>query len=464
MTNPRVIAAFLVAGAATSCTRQAPPDLSALGASTAEPAHWAWAAKPPMGWNSWDAFATTVTEEQVKAETDYMADHLAPYGWQYVVVDIQWYEPGATGFNYRRNAAVIMDAYGRLLPATNKFPSAGDGAGFKSLADYIHGKGLKFGVHLMRGIPRQAVAQNTAVLGTGIRAADIADTTSRCPWNTDMYGVDMSKPGAQDYYNSIFQQFAAWGVDFVKVDDLSRPYHRPEIQAIRDAIDRAGRPMVLSTSPGETPLAESDHVSRHANMWRMSDDFWDTWPALLEQFERTRKWAPSAGPGHFPDADMLPLGAIRSAPGYGGGNWTRFTKDEQYTMMTLWSISRSPLIMGGDMTRNDPFTLALLMNPEVIAVDQASNGNRQLFSRDGHIAWAADVPSSTDIYLAIFNTTDANAEQDSTARLALRELGWRGAYRVRDLWQRRDLGRFTDGFAQPVPRHGAALYRVSREP
>jgi len=302
------------------------------------------------------------------------------------------------------------------------------------------------------------------VLGTGIRAADIADTTSRCPWNTDMYGVDMSKPGAQDYYNSIFQQFAAWGVDFVKVDDLSRPYHRPEIQAIRDAIDRAGRPMVLSTSPGETPLAESDHVSRHANMWRMSDDFWDTWPALLEQFERTRKWAPSAGPGHFPDADMLPLGAIRSAPGYGGGNWTRFTKDEQYTMMTLWSISRSPLIMGGDMTRNDPFTLALLMNPEVIAVDQASNGNRQLFSRDGHIAWAADVPSSTDIYLAIFNTTDANAEQDSTARLALRELGWRGAYRVRDLWQRRDLGRFTDGFAQPVPRHGAALYRVSREP
>jgi hypothetical protein len=428
----------------------------------AQPAYWAWAAKPPMGWNSWDAFATTVTETQIKAQTDYMADRLARYGWQYVVVDIQWYEPGATGFNYRRNAPLIMDDYGRLLPAPNKFPSAANGVGFKALADYVHAKGLKFGVHLMRGIPRQAVAKNTPVLDTPYHAADVADTTSICPWNTDMYGVDMSKPGAQAYYNSVFRQFATWGVDFVKVDDLSRPYHRAEIEGIREAIDRAGRPMVLSTSPGETPLADADHVSRHANMWRMSDDFWDTWPSLLEQFERTRQWAPFAAAGHFPDADMLPLGAIRSAPGYSGGNWTRFTKDEQYTMMTLWSISRSPLIMGGDLIRNDDFTLSLLTNPEVIAVDQTSSGNRQVFSRDGHIAWVAEVPNSSDIYLAVFNTTDVNADQDTTARSALRELGWTGAYRVRDLWQRKDLGRFTDAFVQPVPRHGAGLYRISR--
>src|SRR5262245_35394810 len=253
-----------------------------------EPAYWAWATKPPMGWNSWDAFATTVTETQIKAQTDYMADRLARYGWEYVVVDIQWYEPGATGFNYRRNAPLIMDDHGRLLPAPNKFPAAANGVGFKALADYVHSKGLKFGVHLMRGIPRQAVAKNTPVLDTPYHAADVADTTSVCPWNTDMYGVDMSKPGAQAYYNSVFRQFASWGVDFVKVDDLSRPYHRAEIEGIREAIDRSGRPMVLSTSPGETPLADAEHVSRHANMWRMSDDFWDTWPSLLEQFERTR--------------------------------------------------------------------------------------------------------------------------------------------------------------------------------
>ena len=462
MTLNRLTASCVLATvAAASCLR--PRNVSAqTPAGAGQPAYWAWAAKPPMGWNSWDAFATTVTETQIKAQTDYMAGRLARYGWQYVVVDIQWYEPNATGFNYRRNAPLIMDDYGRLLPAPNKFPSAANGVGFKALADYVHAKGLKFGVHLMRGIPRQAVVKNTPVLDTPYHAADVADTTSICPWNTDMYGVDMSKPGAQAYYNSVFRQFASWGVDFVKVDDLSRPYHRAEIEGIREAIDRAGRPMVLSTSPGETPLTEADHVSRHANMWRMSDDFWDTWPSLKEQFERTRKWAPFAAAGHFPDADMLPIGAIRSAPGYGGGNWTRFTKDEQYTMMTLWSISRSPLIMGGDLTRNDDFTLSLLTNPEVIAVDQASTGNRQVFSRDGHIAWVAEVPNSGDIYLAVFNTTDTNADQDTTARAALRELGWTGAYRVRDLWQRRDLGRFTDAFAQPVPAHGAALYRIAR--
>ena len=416
---------------------------------------------PPMGWNSWDAFATTVTEAQVTAQADYMAEKLARFGWRYVVVDIQWYEPRATGFNYRKNAPVEMDAFGRLLPASNKFPSASNGSGFKPLVDVVHRRGLQFGVHLMRGIPRQAVAQNTPVFGTAFHARDIADTTSTCPWNTDMFGVDVRKPGAQEYYDSVFRQLAAWGVDFVKVDDLSRPYHRLEVEAIHAAIAHSGRPMVLSTSPGETPLAEAEHVGRNANMWRVSDDFWDTWPALRAQFERLRKWAPFAGPGHFPDADMLPLGAIRSVAGYGGGNWTRFTHDEQVTMMTLWSIARSPLVMGGDVTRNDAFTLSLLTNAEVIAVDQASSGNHQLFNRDGHVAWVADVPRSADIYLAIFNTTDDDIERDSTASLAIRELGF-VASGVRELWQGRDLGAVGSQFAPRMPRHGAALYRVAR--
>jgi hypothetical protein len=425
-----------------------------------QPAHWAWAKTPPMGWNSWDAFGATVTEAQVRANADYMAEHLARFGWQYVVVDIQWYEPGATGFNYRANAPLVMDANGRLMPAINRFPSAGDGAGFTKLAADVHAKGLKFGVHMMRGIPRLAVRQNLPVLGTTYRAAEIADTTSTCPWNTDMFGVDMSKPGAQEYYDSIFAQFAAWGVDFVKVDDLSRPYHRAEIEGIRKAIDRTGRPMVLSTSPGETPLADSAHVSRHANMWRMSDDFWDTWPALKEQFERARKWSPMIGAGHFPDADMLPLGAIRTARGYGGPNWTRFTQDEQVTMMTLWAISRSPLIMGGDMPRNDAFTLSLLTNADVIAVNQASSDNRQLFNRDGRIAWVANAAASRDVYVAVFNTTDVDAPADSTARAAIRELGIGGGARVRDLWRAKDAGNVS-ALVSVMPKHSAALYRVS---
>ncbi|RYX86694.1 Melibiase subfamily [bacterium] len=383
--------------------------------STSRPNYWKWAQTPPMGWNSWDAFATTVTEAQTKAQADYMAKNLKKYGWQYVIVDIQWYEPSANSFNYRQDAPLVMDAWSRLQPAPNKFPSATNGSGFKALADYVHSKGLKFGIHMMRGISRQAVKQNTPIKGTNFRAADIADTTSTCPWNPDMYGVDMSKPGAQAYYDSIFAEAATWGLDFVKVDDLSRPYHQPEIEAIRKAIDKTGRSIVFSTSPGETPLASGDHVSTHANMWRMSDDFWDSWPALFEQFERTRKWAPYIGAGHFPDADMLPLGAVRQVPGYAGGPWTRFTKDEQLTMMTLWSMARSPLMMGGDLTKNDEWTLSLLTNTEVLAVNQRSTNNRQLWNRDGLIAWTADVPNSNDKYLGLFNTRDNMTVQEDRA-------------------------------------------------
>ncbi|HTZ20128.1 MAG TPA: NPCBM/NEW2 domain-containing protein [Opitutaceae bacterium] len=378
--------------------------LTALGTGllrAAEPLpFYTWAEKPPMGWNSWDCFATTVTEAQTKAHADIMAEKLARFGYNIVTVDIQWYEPDATGFDYRQGAKLEMDEFGRLIPAANKFPSAAGGKGFKPLADYIHAKGLKFGIHFMRGIPRQAVAARTPVKGTNVTAADIADVKSVCLWNTDMYGVDLAKPGAQEYYNSLFEQFAAWGIDFIKVDDLSAPlYHRSEIEAIRKAIDRSGRPIVLSTSPGATPVADGAHVSTHANMWRVSDDFWDNWTALVEQFARLRDWTPYRGPGHFPDADMLPLGTISM-----GQRQTNFTPGEQVTLLSLWSIARSPLILGADLTKLDAATLALITNEEVIAVDQGSANNRELFQRDGFYGWVADIPGTEDRYLALFNT------------------------------------------------------------
>lgn len=373
------------------------------GASETPPAFHAWAPTPPMGWNSWDCFATTVTEDQVKAQADYMAAHLRPYGWQYIVVDIQWYEPGAKSHAYRADAMLTLDAHGRLLPAPNRFPSSADGRGFKPLADYVHARGLKLGVHLMRGIPRQAVEKNLPILGTPYRARDIADRDNICPWNPDMYGVDVTKPGAQAYYDSVFALFAEWGVDYVKVDDISRPYvkHQDEIEAVRRAIDRTGRPIVLSLSPGETALEAADHAGRHANLWRISDDFWDRWLALRDQFGRLAAWNPHRRPGAWPDADMLPLGTLVL-----GERTTRFTPDEQRTLMTLWSIARSPLMHGGDLTKTDPATLALLTNAEVLAVNQHSTGNRPLFARDELIAWVADVPGSADKYLAVFNTRD----------------------------------------------------------
>ena len=417
-----------------------------------------WAQTPPMGWNSWDCFATTVTEAQTKEQADVMAAKLKSHGWQYIVVDIQWYEPNAKSFDYRKDAKLETDEFGRLLPATNRFPSAAAGVGFKALADYVHGQDLKFGIHLMRGIPRQAVAANLPIKGTNVRARDIANTNSICAWNPDMFGVDMSKPGAQEYYDSVFQLIASWGVDFVKVDDLSRPYgnNRAEIEAIRKAIDRTGRPMLLSTSPGETPVPEAAHVSQHANLWRISDDFWDNWKLLHEQFERLNKWSPFIGPGHWPDADMLPLGRVRF------GQPTKFTRDEQFTLMTLWSIARSPLIMGGDLTKLDDFTLSLLTNDEVLAVNQSSSGNKQLFNRDGLIAWVADAPGLKDKYVALFNTRNAGSN-GVAARVAVKlaELGFTGECTYRDLWAQKDLGTVTTELSVELPAHGAALYRVS---
>jgi alpha-galactosidase len=413
------------------------------------------APRPPMGWNSWDSFAATINEEQARANAAVMAKKLLPHGYDVFTVDIQWYEPGATGFEYRVGVELAMDTNGRLLPALNRFPSAVAGKGFKPLADHVHKLGLKFGTHLMRGVPRLAADRNLPILGTPYRCGDIADRVNICTWNSDMYGVDMTKPGAQAYYDSVFRLLASWGVDFVKVDDIARPYHRnqPEIEAVRRAIDRSGRPMVLSLSPGETALTGAAHVAAHANLWRISDDFWDEWPLLLSQFKRLHDWSPHLRPGAWPDADMLPLGLLAL-----GKRRTRFTPDEQRTMMTLWSIARSPLIMGGDLRALDVDTLALLTNDEVLAVNQRSTGGRQLFRTDAHIAWTARDWRTGDRYLALFNLGD----RPDAVQADLTALGLSGSVRVRDLWARRPLGSVRGRFAASLPAHGSGLYRLAQ--
>lgn len=371
--------------------------------STSTPQHWDFAPTPPLGWNSWDIFGTTLTEQEAQKQAKAMAEHLLPAGYDVFTVDIQWYEPNSSGHVYKAGAPLQMDEYSRLTPALTKFPSAADGNGFKPLADEVHALGLRFGIHIMRGIPRQAVHQNTPILGTDARAADIANTDSTCSWNPDMFGVDMSKPGAQAYYDSLFQLYASWGVDYIKVDDIARPYDEvqlAEIEAIRRAIDKTGRPIVLSLSPGDTPIERGEHVMNHANLWRISDDFWDRWPPLYQMFGRLNKWAQYRANGAWPDADMLPFGIVDF------GRPSRFTENEQILCMTLWCIARSPLIFGGDMTKLDQFTTQLLTNPEVLAVNQNSANNRQLTTQDDLIVWAADVPDSDDHYVALFNAQD----------------------------------------------------------
>jgi hypothetical protein len=296
-----------------------------------------------------------------------------------------------------------------------------------------------------------------------------------------MYGVDMTKPGAQEYYDSVFALMASWELDFVKVDDLSAPYHKAEIEAIRKAIDKCGRSIVFSTSPGETPVSQGEHIQANANMWRVSNDFWDDWRGLYSQFARLDKWTPFRGTGHWPDADMLPLGNVRAWQTRDA--WTHFTKDEQYTLMTLWSIARSPLIMGGNMPNNDAFTLSLMTNDEVLAVNQASLNNRQVLNQSNHLAWVADVPNAKAKYVALFNASPVPApprrrgapqatppppmELGSTepARISvpLADLGLSGTCKVRDLWAHKDLGSVSDAVSATVNSHGAVLLRVQPE-
>ncbi|HOT98722.1 MAG TPA: NPCBM/NEW2 domain-containing protein [bacterium] len=362
---------------------------------------------PPMGWNSWDCFGPTVTEEEVKANADYMAMHLRKFGWEYIVVDIRWYVENDKAHGYNENDAIFsMDACGRFLPAVNRFPSSAGGQGFKPLADYIHGKGLKFGIHIMRGIPKLAVERNTPILHSTATARDIYSDKVLCTWLGDMYSIDPAKSGAQEYYNSLFELYASWGVDFVKVDDLSRPYHKEEIEMIHKAIDYCGRPMVFSTSPGETPIECAEHISRHANMWRIIDDFWDNWSQLAMHFSLFEKWLPYMGPGHWPDGDMLPLGRIGIRAERGDDRMSLLTRDEQTTLMSLFLICRSPLMFGGHLPDNDPFTLSLITNAEALAVLQKSKNNRLLFNEGDKIAWIADDLHSDARYVAVFFLPD----------------------------------------------------------
>jgi hypothetical protein len=353
-----------------------------------------------------------------------------------------------------------MDSYGRFIPAINRFPSAADGAGFKPLADYAHSKGLKFGIHIMRGIPREAVDKNLPIDGSKYHAADIADKFNVCKWAgmEDTYGVDMSKPGAQDYYDSIARLYASWGVDFVKADDMSRPFRGPEIHALSLALRKTGRSIVLSLSPGPAPIRDYTALAANAQMWRISNDFWDRWIDVRQQFERAHLWEHDSHPGGWPDADMLPLGHIAIRGERGDDRKSLLAHDEQITLMTLWSIFRSPLMMGGDLPSSDAFTLGLLTNPEVLDVNQHSSNGHQSYRKGNVIAWTAGAPTkNSDKYVAIFNTGDAPAKIE----LPWRQLEVEGSrVRVRDLWTKQDLGQQTAAVVA-LPPHACVLYKVT---
>jgi alpha-galactosidase len=414
---------------------------------------------PPMGWNSYDSFNWNATEADIKANADYMKDNLRQYGWQYIVLDWAWYYPGSGTGSPNQDAnlqpRLRMDANGRLLPDTARFPSATGSNGLRPLADYIHDAGLKFGIHLMRGIPRQAVADNTSILGTSYRANQVNNSTT-ADWLNLTWGLNMDHPGAQPYLDSVFQMYASWGVDFVKVDDIAAPtYRQAEVEGYKLAVQRSGRPMVISLSPGPTPLASGAHVSANAHMWRLVNDLWDNWDSVDALFDKTRDWTPYRSTGSWPDPDMIPIGRLSKQGPVGSPRYSALTADEQRTVMTLWSVTRSPLMWGGNLVENRPAELALMTNAAVLAVDQKSTDNRQLYGGT-NLVWTANVPGGNDKYVALFNRGGASAPVSVT----LADLGF-GSAVVTDLWSGTNLGTASGTFSSTLPSHGSGLYRLS---
>ena len=433
--------------------------LAALPVLAAPIADTMLAPTPPMGWNSWDVYGPSVRENEVKANADAMAAQLAKSGWKYVVVDIEWFQPNAHAHGYIPRGAVTMDRYGRFIPSTNRFPSAAGEAGFKPLADYVHSKGLKFGIHIMRGIPREAVDKNLSIQGTAFHAADVADKVNVAKWAgmEDTYGVDMSKPGGQAYYDSIAHLYAQWGVDLVKADDMSSPYRESEIHALSLALKRSGRPIVLSLSPGPAPVAKYEDLKAHAQMWRISNDFWDRWIDVKNQFDLMKNWQGKVHAGGFPDADMLPLGHIAIRGERGDDRASLLTHDEQYTLMSMWAIFRSPLMFGGDIPTSDAFTISLLTNEEVLAVNQHSNNGHEVYRADDTIAWVADAPGSKAKYVTVSNVGDSAKD----VHLPWKNFGLTAShYKVRDLWMHKDVGS-VDAVAMSLKPHASVLLKLT---
>ena len=422
---------------------------------------------PPMGWNSFDAYSWCVTEEELLKNAEFVDKNLKQFGYDYIVLDFIWAEPGRNdNANPHQDAdynpTLFMDRFGRLLPSPDRFPSSVGNAGLKPIADIIHGMGMKFGLHLMRGIPRQAAAMKAPIKGTNYTADQIVitDEDKNCSWLNHMYGLDMSKPGAQEYLNSIFELYAQWEVDFVKVDDMVFPYYcKEELEGYRKAIDGCGRSMVLSLSPGEAPPSQAEHLGAHADMWRISADFWDNWEALKKLNRLFDTWSKSGVKNGFPDGDMVPFSKLSLTGPMGKPRYSLFTHDEKLLLMTLWTINNSPLMLGGDLTVIDDDALKILTNPDVLAACKFAKDARKV-SDDGEIGvWQAGNQCSDRItYLAALNLSDDMKVVD----LDISAMAGAETYLIQDLWEgtRENASGARTVCIRP---HGAVYYMVIKK-
>lgn len=446
-------------------------------------------ATPPMGWNSFDSYGVYLYEEAAMANLEAFAKKLVPHGYNYYVIDAGWFgeydlKPGTIYPKEKHAKKLNINEYGLLQPSKTYFPN-----GLKPIIDRCHELGLKFGVHIMRGIPRISVEQNTPVRGTAYYARDIADTTSICKWCPQNYGVDMSRPGAQEFYNSWIGQLADWGVDFIKADDIV-PYPT-EVEAVAKAIKNSGRPIVLSLSPGGSVDETNFDFFKLSNMLRVTQDIWDEQKGINQCFSAWRKWQGKEDANFFIDMDMIPFGELQVMnpkpegltgkesnteinqmkrdgklknvellSGKGFQRQSNFTQDEMYTFITMRALASSPLMMGGNLLTIDDFSLNLLTNPEMIACNQNAIMGSLKYDENNIEIWNTPKRDSKDGWVGIFNRDSKEARQSVVTAT---DLGLKDEdYSLKNIWGNSQLS-----FNQTikVPANGVVFikYEISKK-
>ncbi|KAL1289945.1 hypothetical protein HN51_058315 [Arachis hypogaea] len=354
---------------------------------------------PPRGWNSYDSFCWTVSEQEFLQNAEIVSRTLHDHGYEYAVVDYLWYRRKVNGAGHDSLGFDVIDEWGRVIPDPGRWPSSLGGKGFIEVANKVHSMGLKFGIHVMRGISTQAVNANTAILDTATGGAyqesgrvwgakDIAIPARACAWMPHGFmSVNTSLGAGKAFLRSLYEQYASWGVDFVKHDcvfgddlDLS------EISYVSEVLRKLDRSIVYSLSPGTsvTPAMAKDVIGL-VNMYRITGDDWDTWWDVKCHFNVTRDFATANLIGatglngkSWPDLDMLPFGWLTD-PGVNEGphRYCRLNLEEQKTQITLWAIAKSPLMYGGDLRKIDPTTYGLITNPTLLEINSFSSNNME---------------------------------------------------------------------------------------
>ena len=417
-----------------------------------------FAPKPILGWNSFDSYRSDLKAEQAYPMVDVMAKKYLPSGYEYFVMDAGWYVSN----NPNKYKGLGLETFGVCVVNPVRFPN-----GIKALIKYTHSKGLKFGVWMMRGISKEAVKLNLPIPGTKYFSRDIADTTDICVWSGMNYGVNMSKPGAQEYYNSVIDTLAAWGIDFIKVDDLV-PNPR-EIVAIANAIENGKHKMIYSLSPGDVHFVAHLPYYKRANMLRITRDIWDNPLSIEKGFYAWEKFQGVSGPGFWPDLDMIPFGRLDVINK--DARQSSFNQNEMKTFITQRAMAASPLIIGGDLLTMDEFSYALLTNKEMLACNQNAVMGVNVYRAGNVDVWLT--PHKTDPtqgWIGIFNRTTS----DRKVTLSKKELGFvayeesynlmasRQNFLLKDVWTGKTMI-ISDNLTFALPAEGVAFYKFQMQ-